>query len=66
MALEPVTEPHAMFYYQISLGGEGVRPKSHFGFRMDQANYRPGQMIDYHGLTQKTRRHGSAFQSSGC
>jgi len=65
IALEPVTEPHAMFYYQISLGGDAKKPRHIFGFRMDKASYQPGQMIDYHALTQNPAAMDFRFNHQG-
>lgn len=54
MALEPVNEVHAMFYYQVPFSASKVVQKKHsFGFRMDQASYEPGQMIQYQQLMNK-------------
>ena len=54
MALEPVNEAHAMFYYQVPFSASKAEQKKHsFGFRMDQASYQPGQMIQYQQLMNK-------------
>lgn len=54
MALEPVNEAHAMFYYQVPFSASKAEQKKHsFGFRMDQASYEPGQMIQYQQLMNK-------------
>lgn len=54
MALEPVNEAHAMFYYQAPFSASKAEQKKHsFGFRMDQASYEPGQMIQYQQLMNK-------------
>ena len=54
MALEPVNEAHAMFYYQVPLGGAKPEQKKHsFGFRMDHTSYQHGEMIQYHNVMKK-------------
>ncbi|NKB36083.1 MAG: hypothetical protein GKR93_02790 [Gammaproteobacteria bacterium] len=55
MALEPVNEAHAMFYYQIPFSTAKVAEKKHsFGFRMDHTSYQNGGMIEYQKLMKKT------------
>lgn len=50
-ALEPVVEPHAMVYYQVSFDGEKSRDtRPVFGFRVDRASFSPGGMIEYRQL----------------
>ncbi len=55
MALEPVNEAHAMFYYQVPFSANKAEQKKHrFGFRMDQTSYKYGEMIQYQQLMNKT------------
>jgi len=55
MAVEPINEVHAMFYYQVPFGVNRVEQKKHsFGFRMDHASYVPGEMIRYQQLMNQT------------
>ncbi len=55
MALEPVNEAHAMFYYQVPFSVNKVEQKKHsFGFRMDRTSYEHGGMIQYQQLMNNT------------
>jgi hypothetical protein len=55
MALEPVNEAHAMFYYQVPFSASKSEQKKHsFGFRMDHTSYKHGEMIRYQQLMNKT------------
>ena len=55
MALEPVNEAHAMFYYQVPFSATKTEQKKHsFGFRMDHTSYEHGEMIQYQQLMNKT------------
>lgn len=55
MALEPVNEAHAMFYYQVPFSANKPEEKKHsFGFRMDHASFEQGDMIQYNQLMTKT------------
>ena len=55
MALEPVSEAHAMIYYQIPFSVNKSEQKKHsFGFRMDHTSYKPGNMISYQQMMKKT------------
>ena len=55
MALEPVSEAHAMIYYQIPFSASKSEQKKHsFGFRMDHTSYKPGNMISYQQMMKKT------------
>jgi hypothetical protein len=55
IALEPVSEAHAMIYYQIPFSASKKVEKKHsFGFRMDHTSYEPGEMIEYQKLMTKT------------
>ena len=55
MALEPVNEAHAMFYYQVPFSTSKVSEKKHsFGFRMDHTSYERGGMIEFQKLMNKT------------
>ena len=54
LAVEPVVEPHAMVYYQVSFGGGKTQDRhSAFGFRMDRASFSPGGMIEYQQLVKQ-------------
>ena len=55
MALEPINEAHAMFYYQVPFSVNKAEQKKHsFGFRMDRTSYEYGGMIQYQQLMNKT------------
>ncbi len=55
LALEPVNETLAMFYYQVPFSATKTEQKRHsFGFRMDHASYEYGEMIQYQQLMNKT------------
>ena len=54
MALEPINEAHAMFYYQVPFSVNKAKEKKHsFGFRMDHTSYGHGGMIQYQQLMKK-------------
>lgn len=54
MAADLVSEPHAMFYYQIPLDGAKSKQRQHsFGFRMDRASFNAGEMIDQQQLLDR-------------
>lgn len=74
MSRELLMEPHAMFYYQVPLGGGSAAQKEgSFGFRMDQVVYSSDQSIKYAGLMQRpaildlrlNRRGVKSFHISG-
>jgi len=53
-AQTPVSEPQAMVYYQIPLGGNNTQQKKHaFGFRMDRTISTDGSSIKYQDLIKK-------------
>lgn len=53
-ALEPVMEPHAMVYYQVSFDGEKSKAsRPVFGFRVDRVSFSPGGMIEYRQLLKE-------------
>ena len=53
-AAEPVMEPHAMLYYQVTFGnGHGHPLKKTFGFRLDDALVEPGKPINYQKLFRR-------------
>lgn len=55
MALETVSEAHAMIYYQVPFSANKSEQKKHsFGFRMDHTSYKPGNMISYQQMMKKT------------
>jgi hypothetical protein len=55
MALEPVSEAHAMLYYQVPFSASKAEQKKHsFGFRMDHTSYKHGDMISYQKMMNKT------------
>ena len=66
MALEPVNEAHAMFYYQVPFSANKVVEKKHsFGFRMDNTSYQHGEMIRYQDLMKKTAAFNFKFGHEG-
>lgn len=55
MALEPVNETHAMFYYKVPFSAsKKPENKPTFGFRMDHTSYEQGGMIEYQQLMNRT------------
>jgi hypothetical protein len=66
MALEPVNESHAMFYYQVPFSANKVAEKKHsFGFRMDNTSYQHGEMIRYQDLMKKIAAFDFKFGHEG-
>ncbi len=54
LALEPVSEAHAMIYYQVPFSAGKQEQKKHsFGFRMDHTSYNHGEMIEYQKIMNK-------------
>jgi len=50
IAAELISEPQAMFYYRVALGGSESQQQHSFGFRLDRASFDTGGALDQHNL----------------